>query len=191
MSSWLSIILMLAAALAILGPLFWSLKSAERTPAPDAEGWIKLKATAAHHMFGAFSLILGIGFIIFGVLAIIGDALSMGSQVQIFVIVTIGMGVLFLWHFNFMHLARFQYRSDRFEYAAPFKKNSVAWNEVSEIRMSTNGPQIVTVESKVTFSNLLQGFYGLLATARENGVNIQNSPYLMQPGSFTLFGKRI
>jgi hypothetical protein len=150
-----------------------------------------LKGTVAHHIFGALSFILGIGFIIFAILAMIGGVLDKGWYAQIFVILMIGMGVLFLWNFNFTHLARFRYRSDRFEYSAPFRKISVAWNEVSEIKMGTNGPQIITVEGKVTFSNLLQGFYGLLATARENDIKVQNSPYLMQPGSFTLFGKRI
>jgi hypothetical protein len=38
MDAWIGIVLMLAIAIAILGPLFWSLKSAEKTPAPDADG---------------------------------------------------------------------------------------------------------------------------------------------------------
>jgi hypothetical protein len=145
---------------------------------PDVEGWVLLRPTVAEQYLGLITIFFAVLWIVLSV-AVAFFQTAEELSVQIFFVGMFGMGVWFLHLFAFGYLAKVRFSDSMFEHRALWRRISVAWSDVEEIKMSVmQGPLVVTAEGKCMVSNFRRGFFQMLETARRNGVRVENSQYL-------------
>lgn len=174
----------------IFGPLFWSLHMATKPVPAGKDGWIITQRSIFDHVIGCLQFGLALVLLFFGIVSPIFLDLEGLLTSGWFVVLMLIMAILFLRIFFFDYFARIKFNSNELHYKALWRSLQLAWNGVEKISIGMNGPKIHTVEGSFSISNTRRGFYQLLEMAKENGVSIQDSPYLKQPGTFKLFGKR-
>lgn len=181
---------MLGVAALILGPLLWSLHKATIPLAPNEEGWIVSRRSIFDHVMGAIQFgfsVLWLAVAILAPLFLPDKSLKFNYATSAAMIL---LSILFLYYFCLSYAADIRFTDERLEYRAVFRRISVFWTEVNIIRMGMNGPSIRTVYGNFSISNTRRGFYQLLATARENGVAIQDSPYLKPHDTYWPYKKK-
>lgn len=179
-SDWVGFAFIFVVAMAILGPLFWSLSESKKLVPIGYDGWITTRRSIFDHVIGAIQIGFSVVWLLISSLALIAlEKLQFGA-VFIFLLMLI-MGLLFLQNFLFVYCARIRFNDQKIEYKALWRDISVFWNEVELIGVGLSGPEISTFDGKFSVSNMRRGFYQLLIMARENGVAIQDNPHLRVP----------
>ncbi|WP_428409524.1 hypothetical protein [Hyphococcus sp.] len=180
-NEWLGAMIMFAVCALLLGPLFWSLYNAKKRLSADTNGWVETRRSIFDHVIGIIQIGFSVVWLVFGTLSPFFLKEPNIGAVIIFILMLV-MGVWFLQSFLFVYCASVRFNDAKLEYKAIGKKISVYWSGVESIKMGQNGPKITTVEGSFSISNLRRGFYQLLEKARENNVEIQNSPHLKTSG---------
>lgn len=174
---------MLLVAVGILAPLFWSLYRAKIPLQETDEGWIETRRSPFDHLIGIIQFFFGVIWIPVGSVMLFASEPALSGNAIVIGALMVVMGFLFIYSFYFSYLARIRFDSARIEYQALYRKISVSWNNVSKIKMGLNGPAVHTSDGSFSISNTRRGFFQLLEMARNQGVEIQDSPYLKPPSS--------
>ena len=178
MSDWALLTVILGLGVVLLVVVSLSVKGSRKPLQPDAQGWIQLTSTLADRTFGVITICFALVWLTISIYIIISGEMPEERPAQLFILLMFVMGALFAKYFFFGYCAMIRFSEEKFEYAAFWKRISVYWNEVEQIKISANGPVVLTVEGKAPVSNLRRGFYQLLEAARRNGVHVQDNKYL-------------
>jgi len=188
-NEWLGVIITFVVAALFLSLLYWSLQAAKKPLSVEVDGWIETRNSIFDHVIGVVQFCFSVVWLFFGLLSpFFLDEFNLGAIA--FFILMLVMGVWFMQSFLYVYCAKIRFNNAKLEYRAFGKTISVYWDSVKSIRVGQNGPKITTLEGCFSISNLRQGFYQLIEMARDNGVDIQNSPYLKSPGSHSFFKKK-